>query len=291
MADSPEGLLLAAARVGSRDAIDAVLNASELDHRVLEQALFLATEEGHEAAALRLIQHGARGAFVDGSGNGAAHLAAGQEMVSLLEALLTCNHDACRRWNRSGVTPSGVAALEGRDLSVRLVLARDADPEPSALLGLAAMAGHAHTIDVLVQAGQDVNGLDARGRTPLQWAVQQGHLGAMLRLVQLGADPTLKDPDGQTALSLAVVGSPEVAAALLRATPEVDWPAADPEALHLAVLYASEEWVVRALRERGYDPGRADGDGETPVSLADGAGRRDLAATLAKPARRDRRPP
>jgi hypothetical protein len=61
----------------------------------------------------------------------------------------------------------------------------------------------AEVIDVLVEAGTDVNGLTIFGETPLMSIVKVASPISIKHLLYHGADPSIKDEDGNTALDVA----------------------------------------------------------------------------------------
>lgn len=80
----------------------------------------------------------------------------------------------------------------------------------------AARTGDATLIQVLFDAGADVNERDAAGQTPLMSAAHASNLRTMDRLLMLGADTTARDHDGLLALHWAAfAGDPNSVAMLL----------------------------------------------------------------------------
>jgi ankyrin repeat protein len=81
----------------------------------------------------------------------------------------------------------------------------------------AAERGDASLIQVLYEAGADVNVRDAEGRTPLMRAAYANNGKTLDRLLMLGADPKARDNDGLLALHwAALAGNAGAAAVLLR---------------------------------------------------------------------------
>lgn len=83
--------------------------------------------------------------------------------------------------------------------------------------------GNYATVELLVNAGADINAKDARGMTALTFAVSSDHPDP--RIVRLllakGADPSLKSKDGETALDWAMkYQNPEILAALGSSRPK-----------------------------------------------------------------------
>lgn len=59
----------------------------------------------------------------------------------------------------------------------------------------------------LIQSGEDVNAQDRNGWTPLHFAAQAGSIGAVELLIDAGADINLRNSDGNTALWVATMNS------------------------------------------------------------------------------------
>lgn len=68
-----------------------------------------------------------------------------------------------------------------------------------------------------ISRGDDLNALDARGRTPLMLAASKDRARVCELLLAGGADPALKDPAGLTALQIALVARADGAVAVLEA--------------------------------------------------------------------------
>lgn len=67
----------------------------------------------------------------------------------------------------------------------------------------AAQAGDLDGVKARLEAGEDVNGLDAEQRTPLMAAAEAGHDAVVEALLYAGAEPVLGDRIGETALMKA----------------------------------------------------------------------------------------
>lgn len=57
--------------------------------------------------------------------------------------------------------------------------------------------GHAEIIQLLVDAGADINAVTDDGRTPLMQAAIQGHVDCVKTLLRNKADASIKDADGK----------------------------------------------------------------------------------------------
>jgi ankyrin repeat protein len=99
------------------------------------------------------------------------------------------------------------AAARGDVSRIRSALLAGADVNPTAGLWtplmLATDGGHRAAMIVLLDAGADVNGTDARGWSPLHVAAKRGKVDAARLLVARGADPALKARDGKAPLAVA----------------------------------------------------------------------------------------
>lgn len=69
------------------------------------------------------------------------------------------------------------------------------------LLTFAAMHGHIHMLELLLQYGANVDGLDFNGRTALSWAAEHCQYDAVKVLVEHGANVNAEDAEWTTPLS------------------------------------------------------------------------------------------
>lgn len=74
-------------------------------------------------------------------------------------------------------------------------------------LHLMAYLGDYNALEVLLDAGADINAKDDAGRTALHVAVMQRQFLSVRCLIKCGADISLKTADGQTARMLAETGN------------------------------------------------------------------------------------
>ncbi|EDQ90397.1 uncharacterized protein MONBRDRAFT_2715, partial [Monosiga brevicollis MX1] len=117
------------------------------------------------------------------SGDTLLHLAARTPAVSLLKKLLD-RPRAALLCNDDGQTALHVAARAGAGTSVIELLVAAAN-------------------EVSGARGNGVNISDRWGRTPLHWAVQNGHLISVQALLQHGAQARAEDAQGETPLAIA----------------------------------------------------------------------------------------
>jgi len=148
-----------------------------------------------------------------------------------IERLITMGADVEERTPIIGsldddYTPLGIAARAGNADIVRLLVAAGADP--GCPIGLmrgtsvheASYFGHAHIVRVLISKAWLANPLLSaqgpyNGFTPLHDAVWHGHVEAARVLIELGAPLNLKTHAGQTPRELAVLYGYEELAQLL----------------------------------------------------------------------------
>jgi ankyrin repeat protein len=80
---------------------------------------------------------------------------------------------------------------------------------------LAAYFGRVETTMALLKNRHDLDSKDTHGRTPLTWAVGNGHEAVVKLLLEKGAELETKDNNGRTPLSWAVVNGQEAVVELL----------------------------------------------------------------------------
>lgn len=123
------------------------------------------------------------------------------------------------------------AVVEGNTQAAELFLkaglpADTRDKKGVPLLGLAVRTGNQAMVDLLLDAGAQIDTQsEDRGNSALMDAVAGGHERIARRLVEAGANVNLKSKDGQTALVLAVGrNSVELVELLLKAKADPDIP-------------------------------------------------------------------
>lgn len=142
-----------------------------------------------------------------------------------------------------GETPLLAAARSGSVPAVRLLLARGVDVnaaeqyQQTTALMWAAAENHLDIVDLLIEAGADVNRQahvtsitdrknadhPSGGFTPLMWAARAGNETMVRRLVARGANVNLKNGDGASAAMIAIYNDRfDVAAALIELGSDVN---------------------------------------------------------------------
>ncbi len=129
-----------------------------------------------------------------------------------------------------GMTALHWAALHGDDEMTRLLLYAGANVRATTRLGgytplfLAAEAGFARVVDVLLEAGASAAAPARNGITPLMMAASSGNTEALSLLVEAGADVNAAETErGQTALAFAAAfNNPAAITVLLEHGADVD---------------------------------------------------------------------
>jgi len=149
-----------------------------------QTALHAACAAGHGDIVARLLRGGADINLKDKSGGKPkikGHLpllaVAGEGPLNVVEALLEANTDVNQVHSTTGHTA----------------------------LHLAARAGRADILELILKKGAEVDPRDKRGRTPLQFAASEGHVKCTILLLDKGADANSKTEAGTTALHWAAV--------------------------------------------------------------------------------------
>lgn len=143
--------------------------------------------------------------------------------------------------NEQGWTPLMLAAFNGHEESVALLLKHHADvfvgdSGGNTALHWAAFAGHVGCAQKLLEQHADVNARNSQSYTPLLQAVSRRHLSVVMLLINHGANLNMVNREGNTALHKAA-----------------------------AAGYAE---IIRPLLEQGADLSIKNLQGETAVKLA-----------------------
>ena len=174
------------------------------------------------------------------------------------------------------------------DICLELIKA-GADVRLNAPLRDAAAVGNVDCVQVLIDAGADVNCLRL-GSAPLETAAGHGHVEIVKALIQAGADVNMRDGAGRTPLFSATAGKkPTCLMELLKAGADMNIASYPSEfepgfddmdygitPLHVSVLEGNESCVM-LLVQAGADVRKTDRtDGITPLSDAEeGAAEKD----------------
>ena len=157
-----------------------------------DAGLLEAVRAGDAAAVQTLLDGGADVNEAAPDGTTALHWAVYRNDVATAERLIGAGA-AVDAANRYGVRPLTIAAAAGHAGLVEVLLDAGADParpaagEPPILS--AARTGSLDTVRLLVRHGADINAQEAlRGQTALMWAAAENHAAVVRTLLELGAD-------------------------------------------------------------------------------------------------------
>ncbi len=225
-----------------------------------------------------------------GDGSTALHWAAYNAQPDLVRLLLERGANPAAASRLGGLTPLMMAARAGDAVSVGLLLEAGADPRrPNAngttTLMFAAGAGSADAIRRLTARGADVNAADRTSdQTPLMFAAAQGRLDAVTALLAAGAKPNLA-----TKVSpIITMGERYKTETGGKGTREITSEGGRSDITAMggltALMFAAREGhsaVVKALVAAGADVNIVSGaDHLSPITMAIVNGRLDIAAYL-----------
>lgn len=187
-----------------------------------ETALMIAARSGHMAAAELLLEHGADVNAKEGwGGQNALMWAAAQSQPDMMQLLITHGadlnaHGTARLWdrrtlseprpkdmNKGGFNPVLYAARQGCVACVQVLAEAGADlnatdPDRVSPLNLALINLHFDTAAVLIEAGADVNQWDLFGRAPLYNALD-------LHTLPVGGRTDIPSEDKLTGYDIAAI--------------------------------------------------------------------------------------
>jgi ankyrin repeat protein len=126
-------------------------------------------------------------------------------------------------------------------------------------------------VEQLLRRGDNPNGLDTGGRSPLGYAALYGNTDMTKALLASGARPDFRDKFGNTALHWAAAnGQVEVVRLLLAAKAPIDAPNKQGVTPLMMAADANKIEAVRVLLAAGADPKKEDFAGRDAVGWAQG---------------------
>ncbi|KAL2809368.1 hypothetical protein BJX63DRAFT_435237 [Aspergillus granulosus] len=167
-------------------------------------------------------------------------------------------------------TPLSWAAQNGRDGIVQLLIQNGSnvngvDEGGQTPLLQASANGHGAVVRVLIEKGAEINATDKDGRTPLLWALEKNHLAVAGLLIERGAEVNISDEDGLTPLLLAsTTGHEAVVRLLIERGAEVNATSKSGRTPLRSDLDNGHEALVRLLVDKGAEV-NGDEDGLTPL--------------------------
>jgi ankyrin repeat protein len=278
--------LMFASAAGYADVIDTLVRAgASPDLQEIEDctALYYASMHGHTAAVEMLLSHHALTESHSRRGDRALHIAAEKGHASIVGVLLDAGADlAALRFD--GLDALDIACHYDRaDIIAPLLIYRAArDPATTQeALYTAVCRGLDETVDVLVEAGADVNFTDGAGQSVLARAIRESKLDAVVALIAKGSSVTSTDRFGATPLHRAArLGNVEIAAELVNRGADLErGDKGGHTALHVACIYASPD-MVRFLVEHDADLESLSEEKKTPIILAGEHKRADVVQVL-----------
>jgi len=138
------------------------------------------------------------------------HEAAAAAQLEQLQAMIEDHPDSLDTISDHGFTPLGLATHFGNEDVVRYLLAKHADPNIQSQNGYSVYPLHAAISSnfdgiakMLIEAGAEVNVLQASRTSPLHLAAQNGNIDLIILLLENGAQLEIKNDMGKTASDLA----------------------------------------------------------------------------------------
>ncbi|MBO6506197.1 MAG: ankyrin repeat domain-containing protein [Kordiimonadaceae bacterium] len=200
-----------AMRRGHQDFVRLMARRADIQLPSPNTALLIdAIEAQNTGALIDALAIGASANAKDFTGRPVLGMAARTGNVELVKRLLEAG-GVVDAPDEIGFTPLMEAARDGKIEVVRFLLAEGANPnhasEASALfltpMHMAGLSGSADMVQLLADAGADIDPVGREGGTPLMWAMSESKLEATIRLLDLGSDFNHKNSYGFSAADFA----------------------------------------------------------------------------------------
>ena len=276
--------LTAAAREGYTKTVRSLVGLEEVDVDEVDgdqrgnTALHEAEEEGRADVVPELIDAGADIEEKDSKGRTPLLRACLEGHLDTVKVLVQAGAEL-RVTGRNGDTCLITASRKGHTETVRYLVGLEqvdvdevrGDQRGNTALYEAVSQNHADVVQVLIDAGADIEEEDSDGRTPLLRACMVGSLDAVRVLVKAGAKPRVRDRYGDTCLITASrAGHTEIVRYLVDLgqvdVDQVRTHRCGNTALHVAVAGARAD-VVQVLIDAGADIEKKDSMGYSPLLL------------------------
>lgn len=237
---------------------------------------FAAASHNNAAEIVKVLLGRCDPQLSDADGRTALHYAAERSNESVALLLLR-NGASPNTASHSGHVPLYLAAKAGSAKFVRILIEHGADvnarvgSEWSTALHVAAYGGDLEMAAVLVMTGADVNVADNRYDTPLHEAVRRGRVKVVLFLLESGANVNAVNTRHITPLQRAVLNQwTKTVKVLLDFGANPNIRDEDGDTALTAALYSGQnQSVVKLLLEHSdADPDVINGNGKTPLMLA-----------------------
>ena len=285
------GLSEALHRAVKEDDVRAIdlLVAQGADIRMTEvgghSVMHLAARKGLVGMATKLLSKGAPLSTQDNLGRLPLHVAAEEGHADMIRLLIERGSDvyAVDTIGGTALHHAATAACAQTLLNRSAGLVNVSDTNASTAAHRAAALGRIDVLKVLVDAGADLNAADEKGWTVLHEGAHANQVLAVDFVISFGADVNALAGDGFTPLLLCMSANvSESTAVLIRHGADVN--AAAPNGLwtplHFAAFHGNLD-MIRALGRASADLFAKNGDGLTPIAVADAFGQQAAAQLLA----------
>jgi len=292
--DLANELLAAVARFLDADGdIDSLVRCNRRLYHLLVADLYRHNAQHHEGSALRwAARHGRRETLERAIDTGVRladfvllPLAAEGGYLEMARLLLEQGGADVAVSDEGDWLPLGAAARQGHREVVELLMDAGADLETGYLgwtpLNVAANSGHVDVVRYLLDKGADMEHRSESGWTPLKSAACNGHTATVTLLLQRGADVRAAADRGWTALhSAANSGHGDIVQLLIDHGADPALPTMDGWTPLTLAADKGKTDAVRALLCKGADISLACGNGWTPLTLASDSGHVDIVKLL-----------
>ena len=196
-------LLEVAADTGDLNLVSTLQNAGAEG-----STMHLAVRGRHVMLVADLLERGASPGERDANGDAPLHLAAVRGDEKMVRVLLSHGADPNQQDSKRR-TPLHLAARHGQAGAAEALLSGGAwvspfcDSDGCSPLQLAVQYGHLNLLAVLAKHGADIDVASSSGVSALHLAASRGMLGVLRSLAEAGADLEARDKDGSTALHVA----------------------------------------------------------------------------------------